>query len=229
MPLEVQPLSPPMLNLPADTSTLAILYPQFSWIPPAPLHLFSNLTYDFLLVKVLQNQSSQEAIQQNIPVFNQSNLTALYMSYPASFSALDTGTRYAWRIIAKNEGQPVAQSEVWTFRIKQSVAGSLSHKGGYVKLDREYQVGASVAVKNLKIEYNNFKGDTLASFKIFRLSDPENPVQSGNLVLKSGQNLISVPLENNFSSDELYVFKLVNSRQEEWVIKFIYRSNETGL
>ena len=53
LPVEVQPLSPPQLNTPADTSTLEITYPQFSWLPAMPVSLFSNLSYDMLLVEVL--------------------------------------------------------------------------------------------------------------------------------------------------------------------------------
>ena len=55
--LNINPLSPPLLNTPFDKSVVQTVYPQFSWLPPSPAEMFSNLNYDIAVTEVLQGQS----------------------------------------------------------------------------------------------------------------------------------------------------------------------------
>ena len=61
--LDVQPLSPPQLTMPADSASIQNPYPQFSWLPPAPPTLFSDLNYDLLVTEVREDQTPGAAIQ----------------------------------------------------------------------------------------------------------------------------------------------------------------------
>lgn len=115
--IEVQPLSPPQLTMPADSASIQHPNPQFSWLPPAPISLFNDLNYDLLVTEVRADQTSYTAIQENLPVYNIHRLTTMMNNYPASAKRLDTGKLYAWRVIAKNGETFAAQSEVWTFSI----------------------------------------------------------------------------------------------------------------
>src|SRR6186713_935075 len=49
--VNVDPLSPPLLNTPADEGSLYTSYPQFTWLPPTPIGLFSDLSYDLIVVE----------------------------------------------------------------------------------------------------------------------------------------------------------------------------------
>ena len=98
--VNVDPLSPPLLNTPADEGLLYTPYPQFTWLPPAPVGLFNDLSYDLVVVEVLPGQGKADAIQQNIPVYSAGFVKNLYMNYPSSYRSLDTSRLYAWRIIA---------------------------------------------------------------------------------------------------------------------------------
>src|SRR5882757_4662713 len=109
--VNVDPLSPPLLNTPADESRQYTYYPQFTWLPPTPVGLFNDLSYDLVVVEVLPGQGKADAIQQNIPVYSAGFVKNLYMNYPSSYRALDTSKLYAWRIIVLNNGAPAAMSD----------------------------------------------------------------------------------------------------------------------
>ena len=61
--LDIEPLSPPLLSLPADSAILETNANQFTWIPPAPVNLFSNLQYDIVITEVMDGQKATEDIQ----------------------------------------------------------------------------------------------------------------------------------------------------------------------
>lgn len=125
--LEVAPLSPPQLIMPQDSAEVENPYPQFSWLPPTPPMLFTDLNYDLILTEVKPGQAPQEAIQENIPLYNAYRLTTTVHNYASSFKVLDTGRVYAWRIVAKNGESFAAQTDVWTFRLANK-KGSCSCK-----------------------------------------------------------------------------------------------------
>ncbi|WP_440135332.1 hypothetical protein, partial [Chitinophaga sancti] len=90
LPFAVEPVSPPLLNNPADQSVVEGNLPQFTWIPPAPVTIFSDLNYDFTIVEVRKGQSAAEAMQVNIPVYRTGHLKDQFLNYPVSAIALDT-------------------------------------------------------------------------------------------------------------------------------------------
>lgn len=99
---EVEPISPPQLIQPGDSDRVLLRRPFFTWLPPTPYNTFSNLLYDWVLVEVQPTQSAADAIQQNVPVFLQSNISFTGLQYPLSMPELDTNKLYAWRVTAKN-------------------------------------------------------------------------------------------------------------------------------
>ena len=93
--IDVQPLSPPQLTIPADSASIQHPWPQFSWLPPAPLTLFNDLNYDLLVTEVRADQTPGAAIQENIPVYNARRILTMVSNYPSSARSLDTGKVYA--------------------------------------------------------------------------------------------------------------------------------------
>jgi len=224
IPVEVAPLSPPLLNTPADEAILETQYPQFNWLPPAPLNLFNDLSYDALVVEVRTGQSSTEAIQQNIPVISSGNNRTLFLNYPSSNKALDTGKVYAWRVIAKNNNQFVAQSEVWTFKIGgKTIKTPIIENGAYFKLKRESPSSYVTTSGGLKIEYNNMANDSSVHYRIVSADDPKGGVlKDGIFSLKYGQNFIDLTLDKVFTDKRMYLLQLTNSRREVWNMMFMY-------
>ncbi|TDX02416.1 hypothetical protein EDB95_3474 [Dinghuibacter silviterrae] len=220
--LNVDPLSPPLLNTPSDSGKIYTFYPQFTWLPPTPLGLFSDLSYALVLVQVLPGQTKGDAIQENVPVYNGTFIKTLYLNYPSSFRALDTGKVYAWRIVAMNGTQPAAMSDVWTFRVV-APAPPRPTRGddSYIALKRSLDASVASCSGLLKLTYTNPTRDTLARYTITSLQEAGNPVvQQGLLPLRYGQNFVEVPLAGSYAAHKVYLFQFVNSRNETWSIKF---------
>lgn len=221
----VEPVSPPQLSNPVDKSILEEALPHFTWIPPAPVSLFADLNYDMVLVALYENQSAAEAIQTNIPVYRASALRQPFMSYPAGAPVLDTGITYAWMITANNGRQFAAQTDVWTFKMKNTFPKEEEDLSAYVMLQR---VGNQLinSKGTLKCSYVNDAADANVNYEIVSLEDNERTVRHGKIDLQPGNNLIQLPLDKGrrLTDGKLYLFRLRNSRAENWEIKFIYKS-----
>jgi hypothetical protein len=220
--VNVDPLSPPLLNTPADEGQLYTPYPQFTWLPPAPMGLFNDLSYDLIVVEVLPGQGKADAVQQNIPVYSAGFVKNLFMNYPSSYKALDTGRTYAWRIVALNNGLPAAMSDIWSFRvITPGKPGLQKKEEPYVELRRGVDVSMASIGGTLKCTYDNIPADSVVSYTITSLEDPGSPlVQQGRLKLNRGRNFLDLSLTGGYAARKAYLFSFVNSRNETWTIKF---------
>ncbi|SFE90976.1 hypothetical protein SAMN05518672_11214 [Chitinophaga sp. CF118] len=228
LPFAVEPVSPPLLNTPADQSIEEGNLPQFTWLPPAPLTIFNDLNYDMVMVELRKGQSAAEAIQQNIPVFRSLHNRNTFVSYPVSAIALDTAKRYAWTVTANNGNQFAAQTDIWTFRIKgvQVVKAQVT-EDAFIQLRKELDGTVFACRGKLQCSYNNLAGDTTVKYEILTLDGKNEIKKHGVLSLKAGENLLQVlPGRNTLADKEHYLFRLYNSRQEYWYLKFIYSANQ---
>ena len=222
----VEPVAPPQLNTPVNAALLDASQPQFTWIPPAPVNLFSDLNYDLTLVALYENQSPLEGVQVNMPVYRVSSLRQPFMTYPAGSPALDTGITYAWMVTANNGRQYAAQTDVWTFRVKRPANSIVDDLTSFVELRRNASQVINCG-KSVKCSYVNDAGDEKATYEIVSLEDKNRVIRHGNINLQPGTNMIVLPLDtgSRLSAGKLYVFRLFNSRSETWEMKFIYSSN----
>lgn len=223
VPFTIEPVSPPLLNLPENAGIVETRLPQFSWLPPAPLNLFTDLNYDMLLTEVFAGQSAEESVQQNLPVFRATRLKDMYVNYPSSAPALDTAKQYAWQIIARNGSLFTAQTEIWTFRVKGLPKPVAESSVAYVKLKRELD-GTVVNCRMVQAGYTNDAGDKTVKYEVLSLEESNRVVQSGELALGRGVNQLNVPLDRRkgYAVGKSYLFRLLNARNEYWQIKFIY-------
>ena len=227
--IEIEPLSPPQLILPFDEDTLLVTRPLFTWLAPSPQIFMSNPSFDLNVVEVLPSQNSASAIQQNIPVYSETNLSLTAQSYPASYPELDTAKLYAWQITAKNNNNSVAKSEVWTFRIKQyhPDTSTISNGVSYSKLRRVNDAAFTIASGKLNFEYVNELNETAVHIKIFDISNSGKLValDTDSCQVQFGQNLVQFDLDDNgtFISKRIYLFELVNGRNEKWYLRFQYK------
>lgn len=229
-PVTVEPVSPPVLNTPFNQQPIHNFFPQFTWIPPTPLEIFSNLNYDFTLVEVGDGQSAADAMQQNLPVYT-TNVTDAYFNYPVSGNSLDTGKIYAWQVTAKNNSEFAAQSDIWTFSITDTgLINTNSNFSSYTKLKRVLDASLSVSVTHLLAYYENEAEDSAAHYSIYNIQPQAQNnqnlqlVDSGTVILSEGINLIDLPAASLEGLDDgkQYLFQLYNSRNEVWSMKFIY-------
>jgi len=219
--LEVIPLMPPQLVLPANSGTVETDYPQFSWLPPAPLTLFSDLNYDMIITEVRPGQTPELAIQENLPLYNGYRLTNAAFSYPASYKRIDTGKTYAWRIIAKNGGQFAAQSEVFTFRRAQNQqAAPAPANGTYLELKNanNYTGTVVLATNVLGIKYYSYDKTRDA---VIRIVDQKGAlVQEYKRTIGYGNNFLSFRLGNGFNPGTIYFIELSDLEQVRYSASF---------
>ncbi|MFP5041658.1 hypothetical protein [Parasediminibacterium sp. JCM 36343] len=221
LPVEVAPLNPPLLNLPLDKDTVSTAYPQFAWLPPAPLNLFNNLSYDFVLVEMLPNQATLDAIQQNIPVYSSGNNKALSLAYPASAKALDSTKQYAWQVTAENNGQPVAKSEVWQFVIgNNNPKPQKIFSGNYILLKKGNESTGMNIVEdgNLGIKYYSFDQEYGATIHIVDKAGKEIKQVTQKIIY--GDNYLLYKLGSQFQTGGQYQVWLVDRQNGKHTATF---------
>ncbi len=229
--IEVEPISPPVLISPGNYESSDSRRPFFSWIAPAPSFGFNNLSYDFSLVSVDGTQTPGDAIQQNLPIFSQSNFAFNSFLYPASLPELDTSKLYAWQVTAKGSDNAFAQSEIFSFKVRQynmDTSQSTVIPDFYVPLKKENDASYYVFSNEVNYQYLNEINDSFSTYNIFDISGavPKNIVIAAPLTnLKYGQNFISTDISGytGFVAKHMYLLELINSRQEHWYLKFEYR------
>jgi hypothetical protein len=221
--LNIDPLSPPLLSTPTDKSEVESPYPQFTWMPPSPYDMFTNLSYDLFLTEVLQGQSVTEAIQYNTPIYTRSNILQPYELYASSFTSLDTGKIYAWQVVAKNGLNYAAKTEIWTFKIKPpSLVKLIIEQSPFIKMKRDYPEKGIAPNSILKLSYINETTDSIATVQIVDLNNQSKRIPSFIIAIQPGENLIQYNLKKLISLEEgkIYEAQIINSRKEKWVMHF---------
>lgn len=227
---EVEPVSPPILVSPSDQEVLEISRPLFNWLPPNPVSLFNNLSYDFTLVEVEKTQSAALAVQRNPPLFARHNVLLNNLQYPLSLPELDTSKLYAWQIAARSGFNPVARSEVWMFRVKKS-NGDVAQKllpDYYTKLNKEVDASFAICYGLLKFSYNNQINDKEVSARIFDITNAKHKeltLDSSIVAVEYGENFkqLDISTQGSFKEKHVYLLDLKNSNEEHWYLKFEYR------
>jgi hypothetical protein len=88
---------PPVLLFPRNSSTVSTTQPVFQWTPVVS-EIGRVLTYQLRVVEMLPKQTSLQAIEANVPVYEQFFTGVNAFPYPASAPHLLEGRKYAWRV-----------------------------------------------------------------------------------------------------------------------------------
>ena len=219
--IEVQPLSPPQLTMPADSATLQQSWPQFSWLPPAPVTLFNDLNYDLLVTEVRSDQTAGAAIQENMPVYNMRRLTTLVNNYPASAKRLDTGKVYAWRVIAKNGESYAAQSEVWTFRITpEQPVKPAPFSGTYIEVKQGSAYTSTIMVPDNMLGVRYYSYDKSHVSVVRFLDEKGEVVREVKRTIDYGNNLMVFRLDQAFKKDVTYFIEITDEQLSHYRASF---------
>lgn len=220
---DVEPLSPPMLINPADSSVLDLQPSQFAWIPPSPTNLFSRLQYEVLITEIQPGQKAEEAMQQNLPFYTEPNVQINNITYSGMATSFEIEKWYAWQVIAKDDNNYAAKSEVWVFKINdKSSINMIVDAAPFVKM-KKYNPEKGIAQNGvLKLSYLNETSDTVAKINFIDLSSPEKVTKTITIPIKQGENLIkyNVAKELKFQKGKLYKAEIINSRNEKWEMLF---------
>jgi hypothetical protein len=229
--LEIEPISPPQLILPLDEEQLDITRPFFAWIPPSPYNTLNSLLYDWVLVEVQSTHSASDALQQNVPILSQQNVSFTTFQYPLSSPELDTSKLYAWRITAKNNMTAIGNSETWSFRVRKYGVDTATNRPSVInfsKLKKAEDAAYSICTGVLRFEYLHEYRDDSIRVSITDISDSQRKIltlENQNLPVTFGQSFHQMDLRNNSGlvDKHLYLVEVVNARQEKWFLKFEFR------
>ena len=97
------PQAPTPIN-PPDQSNLVLETPLFNWTPVIGMQDFA-IEYDFLLVEVLDTQTSLQALNSNRAHAQRTLTEQLTLVYTPEFLPLEEGKQYAWQITASSQGR----------------------------------------------------------------------------------------------------------------------------
>ena len=220
VPLRISPLSPPLLNTPADTSELPTRYPQFSWIPPTPVEMFLDLNYRISVAEVLPGQTPAQALLGNVPVYATDHLSSLSASYPSSYTQLTPGKRYAWQVQAFNGSEAVANTEVWSFRVRNDSASQvLPPTQAYIKLTESDGDEVNILTsRELLVTYYSYDRPFNATVRFF--DDSGQEVQVVQQALNYGDNYIQFHLGSAFRRGKVYSLLLTDRRGNNHKLSF---------
>jgi hypothetical protein len=227
--IEVEPLSPPSLLFPADRDSVEQARPQFTWIPPAPMQLFSRLSYELEVVEVMPTQTPTDAIARNIPILVLPNVQQTTVVYPASVKQLDTARTYAWRVKAMNNGRPIANSDTWIFRLAQPAKEPPPEipRYDYTKLSGKEEGSFTLSDGHVLFQYLHEFNDTSVNVKLWDLSGSKRlavPLPEQTLSVAYGLNFEELNLTDkaDLIASHLYLLELSDSRGRKQFMKFQY-------
>lgn len=219
IPVEVQPLSPPLLNSPDDASSIETPYPQFTWLPAVPLNLFTDLNYDLLLVEVLPGQTKGDAIQKNLPVYNINYCKTPFNNYPGSNKSLDTGRTYAWKVVAKNQDDFVDQSEIWTFTVHgNNSVKTIPLTGSYGVLQDDLKGVYSVRNDTLHVKYYSF--DKIHTGTILFTDESGQVTDQDYQLFAQGDNYLDFIISSRFQTGKNYLISITSLDGKKHVLRF---------
>jgi hypothetical protein len=222
--IAAEPLSPPQLVLPENQSVLTEPRPVLTWTPPAPIYMFSDLSYDIIVSPIYDKQSPAEAIQRNLPVMT-TRATTNSILYPPSYTNLIPGKTYAWQVVAKEGERFGGKSEAWTFTVMPDSVVRIVSAAPFIKLEKDRASTTVLQQGVLKMEYFNSTGDSMVKVEVYRVSEPNGKRRqalSFQLKVGPGQNFLEHRIQNRMRLDEnsIYEVKLYNNRNEHWYMKF---------
>ena len=218
--INITPLSPPLLNTPADKSVITSTYPQFTWLPPTPLDMFDNLQYDISMAEVMPGQSPAEAILYNTPQYVSGRLKLPYESYPSSYTKLEAGKTYAWQVTARNGASYAAVTEAWTFTVAVDSIKKTTVTASYIQLkNKQERSGISyITGKELHIKYYSYDPGRTTVIRI--LDRNKTLLREEKHALAYGDNYISLQLDNRFRKGQVYQVEITDLNNNTYTAAF---------
>ncbi|MDZ4792827.1 MAG: hypothetical protein SGI83_00980 [Bacteroidota bacterium] len=225
VPFDIEPLSPPMLIFPVDSSELEAIPGQFTWTPPTPAGMINRLRYEILITEIMPGQKADEAMQSNMNFYNRADVTNNFMTYPASLPAFEKEKWYGWQIVAKDDKNYAGKSEVWVFKIKRESELEKIIKGTpYIKMKTDAPELGIAPNGILKLSYFNRGTDSTAKITLSDLSNGEEHSRQVFVTQKiiPGENQLQINLKKviSLSEESTYKAEIISSSGERNSILF---------
>jgi hypothetical protein len=215
---DAEPLSPPMLIFPADSSLLDNIPNQFSWMPPTPEGMFNRLRYELIITEIKEGQKAEEALLENIPFYNDGALFSNRMNYPASAIAFEKEKWYAWQVTARDDKAYAGKSEVWVFKITKEAKTVNPANDIYLLMQDEVKGTYQINSKNLHIKYFSYSSDDEG--QVIFSDEKGNTIKTVKQKIVQGDNYFSFSLTHQFHSGKVYRATVVQKNNKRHTLTF---------
>ena len=215
---DVEPLSPPMLINPADSSVLDAAPSQFTWVPPAPMNLFSRLQYEVMITEIQPGQKAEEAMQQNLPFYTEPNVPINNLAYKGMASSFEKDKWYAWQVIASDGNNYAAKSEVWVFKVGDKSVNEPGNTGIYLLLNGSNKNGYEITSEILHLKY--FSYSAIANGKIIFRDSKGTVIKITEQVINQGDNYFDIKLGNKFKTNIFYSVSIEDGNKKTKTLTF---------
>lgn len=214
-----------------DNDTIDIYTPTFNWVCSNLQINDPRAIFNFKLVELNANQLPIEAIYFNIPYLNENiNGSVTNLQYPNSARKLEKGKTYAWQVSVISDESIVAQSEVWTFTIRNT------------KDELPKPIWYFEAVNHRNASYSIIDNDLLHIKYVAKFRDSDNMltykiINSNNKVVLDSKTLpltvafgdnryeISLCSYSKKIKSGLYTFEITDDAGQKWYVNFNYKTN----
>lgn len=205
---DVEPLSPPMLIFPADSSELEVNPSQFSWTPPTPAGMMNQLRYDILIAEIKPGQKAAEALQDNMSFYNSAGLVSNLLPYSGAMPAFEKDKWYSWQIVARDEKNYAGKSEVWVFKVKKEQTPEKTiNNTPYLKMTTGAP-GQGVAPNGiLKLSFFNRTTDTQLRIKVEDLTAGGGTPAEFVVKAVPGENQAELKLRQKITVAEQHTYR----------------------
>ncbi len=222
---DAEPLTPPMLTFPADSSVTEALPSQFTWLPPTPAAMFSRLQYDIVIVPVNDGQLAEDAIQNNIPFYSTGNITGNNLNYPGASPAFEKNKWYAWQVIAKDDKSYAAKSETWVFQVNAFSKKADVVTESYADAKSYYTGKTYYFSDHILVSFTNPYTAKKMRYAIRHAASKKTIAGIPDIEMKQGLNNLSVPVKKlkGLKKNELYTMEIYNSSNTTYYVNFIVR------
>jgi hypothetical protein len=222
VPFDVEPLSPPMLIMPADSSVLQVQPTQFTWQPPAPLTMFQQLHYELLIAEILPGQRPEEAVELNAPFFMDLNVTGNIMNYTGTYPTFEQGKWYAWQVVAQDGQNYAAKTQVWDFQVTSAeVPVVRPANGNYIllKSDKDASEGVhSITGTTVGIKYYCF--DKAYTATVLFIGPDGKTIEQTTAQVAYGDNFLGYNLGSQFKKGTTYSVEIIDSKNNKNIAFF---------
>jgi hypothetical protein len=215
---DVEPLSPPMLIIPADSAVLEVAPSQFTWIPPAPLNLFSRLDYEVMITEIQPGQKAEEAIQNNLPFYTEPNIPVNNLTYIGAATNFEKDKWYAWQVIAKDDRNYAGKSEVWVFQVSNEQQAQKVTNDFYLLMEDDVKGTYQINSKILNIKYPS--QSTPFEAQVIFTDAKGNTIKTVKQNIKQGDNYLNFSLNNQFKQNKVYAVTIKDQNNKARTITF---------
>ncbi|HEX6431135.1 MAG TPA: hypothetical protein VF008_25770 [Niastella sp.] len=225
--IHITPLSAPLLNTPANKAVLQTPAPQLTWLPPTPINMFDNLSYDVRVTEVMEGQSPSEAIIFNTPLYTAGRVKVPYENYSPAYSKLQPGKMYAWQVTARNGDNYAAATEVWTFSLAADSAKKEPVYTTYISLNNNSnQSGVHFITGNtLYVKYYSFDKEHESVMRLYGAD--KKIVQEIKQTILYGDNFLHFNLNRQYHSGQVYTIEITDLQNNKHTASFS-KSNQTN-